>query len=57
MVVQVRRDADGFRRVSEIWEPKTDRRVLAGGADFGRRTTTIRKGKPAMWMMHVWPIR
>lgn len=34
VVVQVRRDADGFRRVCEIWEPKTDRRVLAGGADF-----------------------
>ncbi len=36
VVVQIRRDKDGFRRISDIWEPRKDRYVLQDGQEGAR---------------------
>ena len=52
VVVQVRRDADGFRRVSEIWSRKPTA-ASSRAARTSAAEPTIERSKPAMWMIHV----
>ena len=38
VVVQIKRDADGYRRISDIWEPRRGRWVLKDGHDVAAAT-------------------
>jgi pilus assembly protein CpaF len=33
VVVQIKRNTDGWRRITEIWEPRNDRYVLQDGKE------------------------
>ena len=33
VVIQIKRDTDGYRRLSDIWEPRNDRWVLKDGIE------------------------